>query len=357
MTTSNQPSPNDRSTLLSWLQTALEIELATIPPYLVALLSIKLPANREPAELIRSVMVEEMLHLTLVANVINAVDGRPRLDKSAIPTYPLQMNFQGQAFCDRRFPIDLAPFGSDSIGTFLKIEEPQRLEPRIGAMLVEEMNVPGLTIGEFYSNIVALLDDLEKKAPGQLFVGDPKRQVSQDYYWSGGGQIVAVRDLASAKVALDLVISQGEGAWPKPDDSASTGFGKPLEMGHFFRFNEIACARRYKRSDDPTGPPSGEPIEVDYSAVYPIKVNPKRDDYAPGTKLFELNELFNRKYTTMLSQLQEALSGAPKTLYTAIMDSMHGLTPIAHEIMKIPVDGTVGSPTGCPTFDWVAPLY
>ena len=68
---------NDKQTLLAWLQTALELELATIPPYLVALLSIQLPGNRASAEIIRSVMMEEMLHLVLVANVLNAV-GAPR---------------------------------------------------------------------------------------------------------------------------------------------------------------------------------------------------------------------------------------------------------------------------------------
>jgi hypothetical protein len=83
-----------------------------------------------------------------------------------------------------------------------------------------------------------------------------------------------------------------------------------------------------------------------------INVNPHKRDYKPGTKLFELNESFNIRYTTMLLQLQEAFSGTPKTLYTAIMDSMNGLTPIAHEMMKIAVDEVSGSPTGCPTFDW-----
>ena len=41
-----------RETLKGWLQTAIELELATIPPYMIALLSIKLPTNREAADLI-----------------------------------------------------------------------------------------------------------------------------------------------------------------------------------------------------------------------------------------------------------------------------------------------------------------
>ena len=189
---------------------------------------------------------------------------------------------------------------------------------------------------------------------GQLFVGNPQRQIKEDYYWASGGKIVAVRDLKSAKIALNLVISQGEGAWPKPGDPLPKGFADPpLQMGHYYRFNEIAKGRRYKNSDDPDLPPTGDPIEVDYSAVYPIKVNPDQGDYKPGTRLFALNESFNKRYTTMLLQIHEAFNGTPKTLYTAIMDSMHGLTPIAHEMMKIPISGVLESPPGCPTFDWV----
>ena len=36
--------------------------------------------NRRAVEILTSVFVEEMLHLTLVANVLNSVGGRPRLD-------------------------------------------------------------------------------------------------------------------------------------------------------------------------------------------------------------------------------------------------------------------------------------
>src|SRR5258708_19761086 len=111
----------NRATLLTWLQKALELELATIPPYLVALLSIKLPANREAAELIRSVMVEEMLHLALVANVLNAVGGPPRLGPAVIPRFPLEMKFKGDAFLDRPFPFTLQPFHSPATSTFLII--------------------------------------------------------------------------------------------------------------------------------------------------------------------------------------------------------------------------------------------
>ena len=62
------------------LQWAIELEHATIPAYLCALYSIKSGSNLEAVELISSVVIEEMLHLTLAANLLNAVGGEPRLD-------------------------------------------------------------------------------------------------------------------------------------------------------------------------------------------------------------------------------------------------------------------------------------
>ena len=348
--TSKQPS--DRARLLAWLQTAIELELATIPPYLLALLSIKLPSNREPAELIRSVMIEEMLHLALVSNVLNAVGGHPRLDKQTIPSYPLKMTFEGKVFKDRNFWIDLAPFSEPVIKTFMKIEQPQE-PPRIEGffLAIKKIDVPALTIGGFYAQIVSLLEQMEKKTPGKVFIGKPEFQIHKDYYWAGGGEIVAVDDLASAKMALDLVIQQGEGAWSSGPGQAAQGFGDNFEIGHYYRFSEIFYGHRYQKSDDPKGPPTGATIDVDYALAYPFKKNPKRSDYPPGSALRKPNDDFNQRYSDMLRQLQEALNGSPKTLYTAVMDSMHHLTPVAHQMMKTPI--TPGrKTTGCPTFEW-----
>lgn len=58
-----------------YLKQALRLEHATIPPYLTALYSIKPGKNVDAFHIIRQVAVEEMLHLSLVSNVLNAVGG------------------------------------------------------------------------------------------------------------------------------------------------------------------------------------------------------------------------------------------------------------------------------------------
>ena len=65
--------------VLKDLQTALLLELSTIPPYLCAQYSIEPGTNEVPVEIIKSVVIEEMLHMVLVSNIMNALGGQPVL--------------------------------------------------------------------------------------------------------------------------------------------------------------------------------------------------------------------------------------------------------------------------------------
>lgn len=312
-----------RATLLTRLQTAFELEWSTIPPYMVAILSTKLTANREAANLIRGVMMEEMLHMALVANVLNAVGGTVHIGPDNVPSYPHQL------FKDRDLKINLAPFSAENIATFMKIEEPRT------------------SVSAFYRGIITLLEELDAAAPGKLFTGDPARQLYDDYYWGAGNQIIPVKDLDSAKRALDVVMEKGEGAGEHPPFTPEA----PLQMAHYYRFAEIHYQRHYLPSDDPAKPPTGPALPVDYSEVHPIKINPT--GYASDPKLAELNDAFNSRYTMMLRQMAQALTGMPKVLYTAIMNGMHGSTSTALEMMTTPIEGDPEGRTGCPTFDWL----
>ena len=75
--------------LMQALQLAIELEHSTIPPYLCALYSIKPGTNVEVAGLIRSVVVEEMLHMALAANIFIAIGGSPNIGHAKfVPIYP-----------------------------------------------------------------------------------------------------------------------------------------------------------------------------------------------------------------------------------------------------------------------------
>ena len=80
---------NDLAKLQSLLQTAIEVEHSTIPAYLCALYSIKDGTNQAAAQIIKSVVLEEMLHMILAANVLNAIGGHPSINhQEFVPNYP-----------------------------------------------------------------------------------------------------------------------------------------------------------------------------------------------------------------------------------------------------------------------------
>ena len=108
--------------LRSHLQTAIEVEHSTIPPYLCALYSIKDGSNLEAARIIKSVVVEEMLHMILAANVLNAISGSPRLNNSRfIPKFPTFLPHSDDAF-----RVNLEKFSIRAIETFRRIERPAK---------------------------------------------------------------------------------------------------------------------------------------------------------------------------------------------------------------------------------------
>jgi Ferritin-like len=54
-----------------------------------AMYSLDSGRNPEATEVVTSVLVEEMMHMALAANLLNAVGGRPRLDSTQmLPAYP-----------------------------------------------------------------------------------------------------------------------------------------------------------------------------------------------------------------------------------------------------------------------------
>src|SRR5436190_1750680 len=80
---------DSREGLLAALQQAIQLEHATIPTYLYALYSIKPDSNKKIQQVLLSVVTEEMLHMALACNMLNAIGGSPVIDQPQfIPHYP-----------------------------------------------------------------------------------------------------------------------------------------------------------------------------------------------------------------------------------------------------------------------------
>ena len=105
------------------LQIALQLEHATIPPYLTALASIKKSYNMEIQSVLKTIVRQEMMHMALVANILNAVGGKPSLySKDFIPHYPTRL--PGGMHPDLVVPIEKMSLALIR-NIFMKIEQPE----------------------------------------------------------------------------------------------------------------------------------------------------------------------------------------------------------------------------------------
>jgi len=324
------------------LQWAIELEHCTLPPYLCALYSLDPGRNPEAAEVVCSVLVEEMLHMTLAANLLNAVGGNPRFDTpQMLPGYPRPLPHG-----DRSLQIPLLPFGPEALDVFLKIEQP--------AVPCAPAESDGYeTIGQFYDAIrIGLRGLCATLGETRVFCGDPARQIAEAPFPEG--RVIAIVDLASALAALDEIVEQGEGAahgevW---DGDRDVYHPECDQVGHYYRFQELKIGRRYRRGDTPQSGPTGDAISIDWNGVRPMRRNPRTSDHAPGGPIRKVQDQFNSSYCSLLRSLEETFNGKPQNLETSI-SAMYRLRSLAQALMEIPVeDGTV---TAGPTFEYVAP--
>ena len=287
-----------RATLLARLQTAIELEWSTIPPYMVAILSMKLTANREAANLIRGVMMEEMLHMALVANVLNAVGGTVHIGPDNVPSYPLRL-FKG-----RDFPVDLAPFSAETVDD---VHEDRGARDERRRVLPEHRG-PARGAG---------------RRAGRSSRAIPRASCRTTTTGAPATRSSRSADLDSAKKALGIVIDKGEGAGQQPSIHARRpaadgallplrGDPLPAPLPSERRSRETAHRRARCRST--------------ISRFIRSRSIRRAADYAPR---LQTGEAERRVQLPLHDDAPAAPAGAhrqPKVLYTAIMNGMHGST-------------------------------
>ncbi|OOZ17975.1 hypothetical protein BOW28_03760 [Solemya velum gill symbiont] len=318
-------SIKDISSLQQHLQWAIELEHATLTPYLCALYSIKEGHNPESAEILRSIFMEEMLHMTLAANVLNAVGGTPVLDSpDFIPSYPSFLPYS-----DHSFIVPLTGFSPETIATLMKIERPEQA----GAPPEDEQYE---TIGQFYEAIKLGLEEVAQQLGEEaVFTGDPSRQIHPDtVVYAGSGSIVPVTDLDSALAALNEGMHQGEGMsfdtiW---DGDQNMFHHEREEVGHYFRLNQILEGRFYQRGDTPQSGPTGEAFEVDWEAVY--KPSDIIADEFHEEEIKSQNEIFCRRYSEILRFIEQGFNGDSKSICRSV-GAMYELKQDAIELLQM----------------------
>jgi rubrerythrin len=289
------------------LQAAVELEHAAIPPYLTAMYSLVPGKNEKIVAIIRSVVIEEMLHMTIAANILVAIGGSPQINKPEfIVKYPgpLPMGIEEDLI------IPIKAFSKDLVhNVFMAMEEPEF--PPVS------VNERQATIGEYYRAIQKKISEL---GDGIFVVGADKQVLS----WFNSKLLFAIVDVKSANAALEIVITQGEGTPHNP-------FEAPGILAHYYRFKEIYLGYDY----------AGKAVPFDLGGVYPMIENPKQSDYDPGSQAALLSTTFSFAYSSMLNALQRCFNGEPRMIDSAL-GLMYQLRLQAQELMTTPIR------PGCP---------
>ncbi len=317
------------------LQLAIELEHATIPPYLCALYSIKEGTNIEVAALMRSIVMEEMLHMALACNLLISIGGSPKISvPNFVPEYPgpLPGGLRGGLIVRlRRCSI------SHIRDVFMSIERPEEaIEPaRQEANLDDPLDVNLFTIGWFYDEIVRSLDRLSQA--GLISFGNVTRQVTT---WFGRGSLFAIGTLEDAKRAIRQIKHQGEGCAPLgPSDD-------DRELAHYYKFAEIVAGRRLVASGD-TFTYTGPTIPFDSDGIWPMMDDPNLVLYKRGSLAATLAEQFAWTYQALLKGLDRAFNGEP-AYSSQIVGLMYSLSITARKLMQTPSglsDGTTAGPS------------
>ena len=313
------------------LQLAIELEHSTLPPYLTAYFSIIPGHNHEVAQIIRSVLMEEMLHMSLACNMLNAIGGNPAIDVPGfIPVYPTEL----PGSLRPGLTVTLKKASIDQIrDVFMGIEEP--------GVTIEPKAKHSMTIGWFYKQIAQGFEHLVKKLGKEnVFVGDATRQLTE---WEFGGTMIPVYNLKDALAAIKEIVEEGEGASPfNPMDGDH-------ELAHYYKFAEIVEGRRlvvHKKKKKYSY--TGEVIPFDPAGVYPMQDNPGMNPLSKDSPAYLLEYEFNKTYTRMLRSLHYAFNGHIDKILDGV-SLMFSLTVQARKLMQTPIEkgGTV---TAAPSF-------
>jgi rubrerythrin len=315
--------------LYELVQQAIELEHATIPAYLAAYFTLKLGTNQPVAQIIRSVVVQEMLHMSIASNLLIALGGHPEINKPAfIPTYPgpLPMNIG-----DLIVPIEKCSVALVR-DTFMAIEEPET-PIHIEALAASQYG----TIGQFYDALDAKLKEMGPKA----FAKGRFQEEMLDNTWFPADQLFRIYDNASASAGIHLIVRQGEGAKTTPLDPED-------EPAHYYRFEQIVKGSQLiKDADAPSGFAfGGAPITLDSANVWNMKPNPPSPATLPsGSRARRAAVMFANGYTNLLNALHQTFNGQPAKI-SEVMGLMYQLRLSAQTVLATPLPDQPDVSTG-----------
>jgi CDGSH-type Zn-finger protein/uncharacterized Fe-S cluster protein YjdI len=322
---------NDREELIYLLTEAAEFEHTVMCTYLYAQWSLKGDTSEDISSEekqaigrwrnhLRSVALEEMLHLALINNLMAAIGATPHLSR---PDFPVRAGY---------FPsgvdFHLAPFNEETIKHFVFIERPEGIDIKDGAGFAHESHYQRVTCtdlltptprdyesqGHLYHGIAQaihrLADNLGERG---LFVGHGEAQLSQAEFPLPG--LFAVTDVESAMKALEEIVLQGEGAPAHRSDS------------HYARFAAVRDEFLALKKARP-----------EFEAAHPAAVNPVLTEFVESDDVNRITnqlsrhvvDLGNSVYGLMVHTLAQVC--VPVPLPGGLRQ---GLSEVSSELMRL----------------------
>lgn len=300
-------------------------------------------ANKAGASIV-SVAVEEMLHMSLSANVHQATIGTPVFVGQAPTSWPAFLPGHNPPF-----PINRAGLSLDQLYTFMQIESPRKFDlPQASQKRRKPIGYD--TIGDFYQGIIDYLDRNQatikydttrpQLAPNNGYYA--QNNINTNYYdkehkpnftnAEDSGDLVFVHDFCSAKCALDIIREQGEGA------QGATGFdenSQPVcvpvtdadyddklkkELAHFDKFNKIWCLLQdFEESMKEMVQDSD--FDVKQYFVYNVPKNPSTSQYPPNIQA--VSNVLNAVYAYVFLMSQSCYNVDKPVQYEIFMAGIH----------------------------------
>jgi hypothetical protein len=347
-----------REALIYMLCEAAELEHGIMCQYLYAAFSLKqagdegltddeVAAVQRWRKRISHIATQEMLHMALVQNLLSAIGGAPHLSRPNFPHpathYPAGVR------------LALLPFSEEALRHFMFLERPEgmdlhdsyglvaygRAAPAMQAIDIVPRPQDFATVGHLYRSIEAGIAHLaDKFGERWLFVGPPRAQATGQYF--GWPELVAVTDVASAQLAIDEILEQGEGPRGEWRDAH---FGQFVEI-----LDEFEQLRAANRAFHPVRP------------VVPLNVRPSEHDTAVPLVTDPLTarvmDMFNVCYEILLAILQrffahtEETDAQLKALADASVNLMfQAIKPLGDLVTTLPAGPDYPGRTAGPSFE------
>jgi hypothetical protein len=327
---------------LAWikqqLQSAIELECSTLPIYLSSMFSLEVQ-NSTAYTAIRSVAMEEMVHMAIACNILAAIGGTPKIAR-------IRFSFPAKGLSGGVEPdlvVGLAKLSKEQLLNFLRIETPEFL------LLQKNRGETYPTISVFYKEIRKSLKDNIVAVRAAILAGGPDNQVDDNI----GFRAIKTKppttnqqltddqraDFVFQQIldGIDEILEQGEGS---PAGGMYTGKKSEDESSHYNRFAELYYGYGY-RDPDPEVAMTLQNEEQFYKGrkiPFPEVVNTlavPKDGYVKVLALDPneadvINDLtaFDGAFSSILLALDQVWNGPQKASWKTLGGAVHSMVDL-----------------------------